>query len=271
MRLRLHLILSEEPVFHPVMADLLIRELAGEHDVVGITGAVGDTRKVSRAKRLREWRHMFGVPGFLLLSWQSAVYILYDKLGFKKQGVPFSVKRVAARHGIPYRLSHNVNEAQHMEWLAALKPDVIVSSNGHIFKVPILELPAHGCINRHTSSLPAYAGLWPVFWALLNGETEMGQTIHTMTAKIDEGSVLAHETFPVREDETFYGIYARAVRRAPALVAGALKNLVAGTMTPLDVSKKSYFGVPSQEDGARFRKQHRFFRMGELLQRVPKK
>lgn len=269
MSLKIHLILSEEPVFHPVMAELFVRTLSVDSTITGITGAVGDTRKISRSQRLQEWRAMFGLGPFLLLSWQSAAYMLYNRLGLRKHGVSFSVGKVAVAHNLPYRLSHNVNEPQHMEWLEGLKPDVVVSSNGHIFKKDILALPTYGCINRHTSALPSYAGLWPVFWALLNGEKEIGQTVHTMTEKIDEGSILAHETLSVADDDTFYGIYARAVRSSAKLVRNAIDNLVADRMTPLDVSKKSYFGIPTKADGRRFRKRHKFFRADELLKRVP--
>ena len=42
MKKRIYVIISEEPVFHPILAEGLVRELTPEHEIVGITLAIGD-------------------------------------------------------------------------------------------------------------------------------------------------------------------------------------------------------------------------------------
>jgi len=268
MRPRVHLIVSEEPVFHPVLAAGAFDALAASCDVVGVTRAFGGTGRAGFAKTLRRNLDMFGPAAFAALAAQTALLKALDAAG-AAGGTPFSVRRVARRRGIPALASRNVNERAHLDALRKLKPDVIVSSCGHIFRDEILALPARGCINRHTSLLPAYGGLWPVFWAMLKGEKRVGQTIHTMTADIDRGLILAQEEIDLDERSTLYGVYARAVRGAPRLIAAAIEALLAGKGRAMDPSRASYFRHPARDDGRAFRRQHRFFTVGELVRRVP--
>ncbi|MEI6808508.1 MAG: formyltransferase family protein [bacterium] len=267
MKKRIYVIISEEPVFHPILAEGLVRELTPAHDIVGITLAIGDTRKIGFASRMKETFGMFGLFAFLCLAKQSVIYKLFAILGLRQKGAPFSVKRVATRHGIPCVTSWNVNEPDHIALLKSMRPDVIISSNGHIFRKELLTLPTLACINRHTSLLPRYGGLWPVLQAMLNDERLIGQTIHTMTTSIDDGYILAQEKFDVGPDTTLYGIYAKSFRSAPSLIKKAIDNLIADSKTAMPPDEKSYFGHPTAVQGRMFRRKHKFFRIGELVRR----
>lgn len=55
----------------------------------------------------------------------------------------------------------------------------------------IFSLPRLGCINVHCSLLPKYRGIHPIQWALVDGETETGVTIHQIDNGIDTGSILS--------------------------------------------------------------------------------
>jgi len=268
MSKRIYIIISEEPVFHPILAEGLVRILTPEHKICGITLAIGDTRKIRSWRRLRETIGMFGPYAFLCLAAQSMLCRFFSHIGIKRKGF-FSVRQVATHFKIPCMTSHNVNEPAHLALLRKIQPDMIISSNGHIFKKEILSIPANGCLNRHTALLPSYGGLWPVFWAMLHGEQKTGQTIHTMTDKIDEGVILAQEEIRLEETSTLYEIYARAFLSAPSLIKAAITSLEHGQHAITAASAKSYFGHPGPRDGREFRKKHQFFRFSELLQRVP--
>ncbi|MEI6970786.1 MAG: formyltransferase family protein [bacterium] len=270
MRKRIYIIISEEPVFHPVLAEGLVRELSPEHDIVGFTLAIGDTRQIGAATRLAETFGMFGFRAFACLALQNVTYKVFAALGLRQLGVPFSVSQVAAGHGIPCVTSFNVNDAEHLALLKTLHPDIVISSNGHIFRRELLAIPAIACVNRHTSLLPRYGGLWPVFHAMLNGERTIGQTIHTMTSKIDSGYILAQEEFINDPAETtLYGIYSRSFKSAPALVRKAIENLLAGRQAEMPSADKSYFRHPTPAEGRAFRAKCRFFRIMELFRRCP--
>jgi methionyl-tRNA formyltransferase len=50
-------------------------------------------------------------------------------------------------------------------------------------------------VNVHYSLLPKFRGLHSTVWAMLNGETEHGLTVHLMAEEIDAGPILAQYRF----------------------------------------------------------------------------
>ena len=50
-------------------------------------------------------------------------------------------------------------------------------------------------LNIHNSPLPRYRGVNPVNWALKNGESEHGVTIHHITPGIDDGPIVSQVRF----------------------------------------------------------------------------
>ena len=47
--------------------------------------------------------------------------------------------------------------------------------------------------------LPKYRGIYPVFWAMINGEKEIGITIHFINEKIDDGDIILISPATYRE------------------------------------------------------------------------
>lgn len=56
--------------------------------------------------------------------------------------------------------------------------------------VPATVLQNNLCINIHYSLLPKYRGFHSTVWAILNGESELGLTIHLMSKYIDDGPII---------------------------------------------------------------------------------
>lgn len=53
-------------------------------------------------------------------------------------------------------------------------------------------------INIHGSLLPKYRGLHSIYWAIMNGERELGYTIHEINEKIDDGNIIYQYRFPYK-------------------------------------------------------------------------
>ena len=84
----------------------------------------------------------------------------------------------------------------------AAAPDVIlVWSYSMRLPEPLLEIPPAGAVNVHSGLLPEYRGGHVVQWAILNGEPEIGATLHYMDAGIDTGPVIATATFPIGDSD----------------------------------------------------------------------
>ena len=72
-----------------------------------------------------------------------------------------------------------------------------------------------GCgriINLHNGPLPRYRGVSPINWALKNGETMNGVTIHEITPGVDDGPIVSQVLFSIYpETDEVADVYGRAV------------------------------------------------------------
>jgi methionyl-tRNA formyltransferase len=86
--------------------------------------------------------------------------------------------------------------------LRSLEPDLALCT-GFPWKIPAeaLGVPTHGVVNGHPSSLPRYRGPSPVAWAIRNGESEIGFTLHYMDAELDTGNVLGQVRIPLNDEQ----------------------------------------------------------------------
>lgn len=53
------------------------------------------------------------------------------------------------------------------------------------------------CLNLHNGPLPRYRGVSPINWALRNGESVHGTTIHEITPGVDDGPVVAQVCYSI--------------------------------------------------------------------------
>src|SRR6266516_164799 len=113
-----------------------------------------------------------------------------------------SVRELAEQHGIPY-LTSDINEPANVARLREIAPDFILSFYyRNMIKPAVLEIPRRGALNLHGSWLPKYRGRVPVNWAVINGETETGATLHYMVEKPDAGDIIAQSAVPILPDDT---------------------------------------------------------------------
>jgi methionyl-tRNA formyltransferase len=163
-----------------------------------------------------------------------------------------SVAKAAHALGLEVATPQDCNEPAFVARVAALAPDFVFSFYYRRMLAPTLLAAARrGAFNLHGSLLPRYRGRAPVNWAILNGETETGVTLHAMTAKPDAGDIVAQRAVPIGPDDTARDVFARLVPAASRLLEDTLPALVAGTAPRRrnDIEHGSYFGARSAEDG----------------------
>ncbi|MFJ6212679.1 formyltransferase family protein [Streptomyces sp. NPDC092296] len=81
-------------------------------------------------------------------------------------------------------------------------------------------------INCHPGRLPEYRGARPVNWALRNGESVHGITIHAIDRGIDSGPVLAEAVFSIWPDiDEVADVWERAMRYGRLLISDTLPRL----------------------------------------------
>ena len=102
--------------------------------------------------------------------------------------------------------------------LSRERPDLLVSA-AHRWILPpeITSIPRIGAVGVHPSLLPKYRGSWPLWWALVNGEPEVGVTAFVLTDSIDAGPILRQQGQAVRPGEPFNRLYERVAPLAGAI------------------------------------------------------
>lgn len=103
-------------------------------------------------------------------------------------------------------------------------------------------------LNVHNSALPAYRGVRPINWALKNGETSHGVSLHLITPGIDEGPILDQEIFamdPVRDEVR--DVYERCLSAAETMLERSLPRIWELTPTPQRDDDASYHSSADDE------------------------
>jgi methionyl-tRNA formyltransferase len=163
-----------------------------------------------------------------------------------------SVASVAAEHGIPVVTPADPKSPELRARIVTAQPDFIFSFYyRHMLPVDLLAVAPRGAYNMHGSLLPKYRGRVPTNWAVLNGETEAGATLHEMAAKPDAGAIIAQTPVPILPDDTAAQVFDKVTvaaeqtlwRVLPALLKGEAPHL------PNDLAHGSYFGGRKPEDG----------------------
>ncbi len=101
-------------------------------------------------------------------------------------------------------------------------------------------MPQRGALNMHGSLLPKYRGRAPVHWAIINGETATGASLHYMVEKPDAGALVDQQSVPILENDTALEVSMKVaeaaqqvLRAQPAAIdrrerRGAAADLLAG-------------------------------------------
>ena len=112
------------------------------------------------------------------------------------------LQRAGETLGLGTWTPESVNLPDSQARLASLRADLLVVCDyGEILRPATLATTRLGGINLHGSLLPKYRGAAPVQCAILDGETETGNTVIQMTPGLDAGPCLAQEPTPIDPDE----------------------------------------------------------------------
>lgn len=145
----------------------------------------------------------------------------------------------------------NVPESQSR--IASLAPDLLVVCDyGEILRPETLATARLGGINLHGSLLPKYRGAAPVQWAILNGESETGNSIIQMTPGLDAGPLLAQQRMPIDPDEDAEQLETRLALMGAEAVLRVVDELESGTAKPIAQDKGLASKAPrlKKEQGA---------------------
>ncbi|MFC1798396.1 methionyl-tRNA formyltransferase [Thermodesulfobacteriota bacterium] len=168
------------------------------------------------------------------------------------QKYPNPVKELAEEKSIPLLQSSRLKTPEAIRWVKELNPDLLVLAFVTSF-VPkeMIDAATFGGINYHPSLLPKYRGGSAINWAIINGETETGVTIHQIDAGVDTGPIVLQEKVAIDPDDTvkrlyFQKLYPLGIK----MVAKAVRLIRDGSASPVeqDESLASFQPVITEKD-----------------------
>ena len=201
-----------------------------------------------------------GTPAFAVPSLEKLIEAGHSVVGVfsqpdkpKNRGMkllPTPVKECALAHGVPVFQPTKLRDGTALEQIRALDPQlIVVAAYGRILPDEILNYPAKGCINVHSSLLPRYRGAAPINWAILNGDEETGVTIMHMAHDLDAGDIIDQVRTPIDPDEDAETLYGRLAVLGGELLLRVVEELEAGTArrTPQDPTQVTLAPMLSRE------------------------
>jgi methionyl-tRNA formyltransferase len=159
-------------------------------------------------------------------------------------------RRAAERLGVPVFQPLKVRTEETRDLLASLAPEaVVVFAYGRILPPALLAVPPRGCINVHTSLLPAYRGAAPIQWAIARGETVTGVTTMLMDEGLDTGPMLLRRSTPIGPEETAVELAGRLAALGADLAVETLGRLDDIVPVPQDDAAATFAPVLTRDDG----------------------
>ena len=201
-----------------------------------------------------------GTPDFAVPSIRALVEAGHDVCGAftqpdkpKNRGMklqPTPVKEFCLEHDIAVFQPAKLRDGTALAQIEELSPElIVVAAYGRILPDEILNYPAKGCINVHSSLLPKYRGAAPINWAILNGDEESGVTIMHMATELDAGDIISQCVTPIDLNETVESLHDRLSELGAQLLVQTVDEIAAGTATRTvqDESQVTYAPMLSRE------------------------
>ena len=161
------------------------------------------------------------------------------------------MRELAEQRGI-ICLTSDISLPENIERVREISPDFILSFYyRNMIKPQVLEIPVGGALNLHGSYLPKYRGRVPVNWAVINGESETGATLHYMVEQPDAGDIVDQEKIPINFTDTAHDVFGTLTEAAVKVIGRTWPLLRDGCAPriPMDLKAGSYYGGRKPADG----------------------
>ena len=247
-QLRVFIITQNEPFYLASAMKYLLCNLPVDVSIVGAYVLEGSPfgRKKSFIQKARDTVIIFGFRFFAFYSWR----FLISKLFYKDVSAVLRSEVNFVRSGLI-----DINSEKNCSEIKQYRPDVIISvASNQIFRKPLLDLPTLACLNLHTAKLPKYRGLMPLFWAMANGDKEIGVTVFEMDEGVDSGPIVQQSILQIA-DYSMHALIIKTKYLGMTLLVRALENYLQGDVTyiPNDDNEATQVKFPTKKDAKRFK------------------
>lgn len=178
-----------------------------------------------------------------------------DNKGLKEEGRFQTFKEIAKFFTQEIAIYDNINSNLAINNIKEFSPDLIISIRfGQILQSPVIAIPRLGVINLHSGILPKYRGIMSSFWAILNGDNEIGTTLHYIEdSRIDSGRIIKISRQPLQKNRSFIFNVASLYYNGCKAIANFINNIELA-LEPQSSMQSNYFSYPKEIDLEKFSK-----------------
>ena len=182
---------------------------------------------------------------------------------------PKTFTQLASAYSLPLSELNGINTETGLAELAGSEPDLILSIRyGGILRERAIAIPDKGVLNLHSGLLPAYRGVMATFYAMLNGEHEIGTTLHYIRdAGIDTGEIVAYTSAPLDIQHSYLWNVLQLYPSGVALMLATVEKISAGETISCrsQDTAGNYYSFPNPEQLKQFYSLgHRLYNVNEI-------
>ncbi|NIA70421.1 hypothetical protein HBA54_17605 [Pelagibius litoralis] len=159
--------------------------------------------------------------------------------------------------GITSRVLYSLQPPDFEAFVEQFQPEIIISARfSFIFDDAVISSFPGKIINVHPGALPRYAGLFPVFWQLLEGQEKLGCSVHLIDRGIDTGDILFLDWIDANKEKSMLWHQARLYELGVDRAVEAINTLRRGGElhgTSQKFGQRKYFRLPEEHELSSFR------------------
>lgn len=171
-----------------------------------------------------------------------------NELGVKVIGVLSNARSLTGHEKtvVDIAQAHSIPVLSELDMLlTAPAADYILSVQYHeILKSAHIAKAKTLAVNLHMAPVPEYRGCNQFSFAVLNGDTTFGTTLHTLSVGIDSGDVIFEDRFDISQNITAKELHAQTEQKSIALFTNKIAHILSGN-----------YQATSQKELAKTRKQ----------------
>ena len=144
---------------------------------------------------------------------------------------------------------NNIKYSYCINDLEEFEPELcLLISYGNL--IPDKYVEKYKFINVHYGLLPKYRGMHTVAWAMINGENEVGYTIHEIDDMVDNGDILLQKKIKIYQGEDRNEIMKRLDVSLEDNICDFIKRYINNEIIGIkqDISKATFYGKRNIED-----------------------
>ncbi len=172
-------------------------------------------------------------------------------VGRKKEITLPEAKKTAEKNNLSVKQFAKIDTLA-INFFQAENPDlIIVASYGLILPQELIDLPRFGCVNVHTSMLPALRGPSPIQAALLDGLEKTGVSIMKMDSKIDHGPILKQEEVKIYKKYDYKMLEEKLAEVSNKILLPTIQDMLDKKIKPKEQNhhKATFTKIINKKDG----------------------